>query len=241
MAETKSILKTFYATKPMPCDYLPDRMESKTAVDLNGPNAQSWANALSRAGFRRSHNVCYIPSCPECGACVSVRICVDRFLPSKKMKKTIRRNEKAAVHFVPNVATAEQYDLFKTYLAARHAGSAMETMFFEEYRAMIEDSPVDSCLLEVRQGEDAHLSGVMLVDVLDDGLSAVYSFFDPACSGQSPGTFMILELIKQTLRLQKPYVYLGYLIRELSNMTYKERFAPLEYCRAGQWSDSFPD
>lgn len=241
MAETKNILKTFYATKPMPCDYLPDRTESKTAVDLNGPNAQGWANVLSRAGFRRSHNVCYIPSCPDCNACVSVRICVDRFKPSKKMKKTLRQNETAVVCFMPNVATAEQYDLFKTYLAARHAGSAMESMFFEEYRAMIEDSPVDSCLMEIRYGRDARLSGVMLADVLDDGLSAVYSFFDPGHAYQSLGTFMILELIEQTRRQHKPYVYLGYLIRELSNMTYKERFEPLEYCRAGQWFSSFPD
>lgn len=93
-----------------------------------------------------------------------------------KNEKTLRQNETAVVCFMPNVATAEQYDLFKTYLAARHAGSAMESMFFEEYRAMIEDSPVDSCLMEIRYGRDARLSGVMLADVLDDGLSAVYSF-----------------------------------------------------------------
>ncbi len=241
MTETKNTLKTFFATKPMPCDYLPDRLESKTAVDISGPNAQIWANALSRAGFRRSDRVCYIPSCPDCNACVSVRICVDRFAESKKMKKTMRQNEKAIVHFVPNVATAEQYDLFKMYLAVRHVGSVMENMLFDEYRAMIEDAPVDSCLLEVRQGERNVLAGVMLVDVLDDGLSAVYSFFDPDLSDRSLGTFMVLELIKQALNLHKPYVYLGYLIRQLSNMAYKERFTPLEYCRGGQWFPSFPD
>ncbi len=239
MVEIKNTLKTFYATKPMPCDYLPNRTESKTAVDLNGPNAQSWANALSRAGFRRSHTVCYIPACPECRSCVSVRICADRFRASKNLKKILRQNEDSAVHFVPNIATAEQYDLFKKYLSVRHAGSAMENMFFEEYRAMIEDCPVDCCLLELRR--EKRLFGVMLVDILDDGFSAVYSFFDPDFACQSPGTFMILELIARACKEHKSYVYLGYLIRELSNMAYKERFTPLEYCRGGQWYSSFPD
>ena len=241
MIKKNKMMKTFYATKPSLCDYLPDRLESKTAVVLNGADAQNWANALYRAGFRRSHNVCYIPSCPECNACVSVRICVERFLLSKKMKKTMRQNISSVVNFLPNVATAEQYQVFKTYLSVRHAGSEMENMFFEEYRSMIEASPVESCLMEIRHKETTRLIGIMLVDVLDDGLSAVYSFFDPVFSNQSPGTFMILELIEKAREQHKPYVYLGYMIRSLPNMVYKERFAPLEYCRFGQWTDSFSD
>lgn len=240
MKNAKNILKTFYATKPLPCDYLPDLTESKTAVDLNGAQAQQWANALSRAGFRRSHHICYIPSCPECKACVSVRVCVNRFVPDKKMKKVQRQNAALTVRFLPNVATDEQYELFKKYLSCRHAGSEMENMFYEEYRAMIEDSPVETGLLEVR-AEGSGLLGVMLIDVLDDGFSAVYSFFDPQYHASSLGTFMILRLIQHAREQQKPYVYLGYLIKQLSNMRYKERFRPLEYCRNGEWLSSFPD
>lgn len=235
----KSGLKSFYTTKPAPCDYLPAETESKTAVDLNGANAQAWANALSRAGFRRSHNVCYIPSCPECRACVSVRIRAADFRPSKKMNKTLRQNKTVDVRVMPNIASVEHYALFKSYLARRHAGGAMESMNFEDYRAMIEDCPVDCCLLEACDG--AQTAGVMLVDVLDDGLSAVYSFFDPARARDSMGTFLILKLVELAVKMQKPYVYLGYMIKKLSNMRYKERFAPLEYCRGGVWSESLPD
>ncbi|MBR1778840.1 MAG: arginyltransferase [Alphaproteobacteria bacterium] len=239
MKQIKQPLKAFYATKPEICDYFPDRLESKTAADLNGPQAQIWANVLSRAGFRRSHSLCYIPSCPNCRACVSVRVCAESFSLFRQLKKVRCRNEAAHLSVMPNIASAEQYELFKTYLSARHAGGEMEKMQFEEYRAMIEDSPVETVLLELRN--EGRLIAVMLVDVLDDGFSAVYSFFDPTLKKNSLGTFMILELIRLAKEHNKPYVYLGYLIRGLSNMAYKERFAPLEYCHDGEWKESFPD
>ena len=239
MNQAEHSLKTFYTTKVSPCDYFPDRLEAKTAADLNGAAAQTWANVLSRAGFRRSHNLCYIPSCPVCHACVSVRIRVQDFKTSKTMKKVIKRNGLTRLFVVPNVATAEQYALFKAYLEKRHAGGEMEKMEFEEYRAMIEDSPIETVLLELREGDK--LIAVMLTDILDDGVSAVYSFFDPAAEKRSLGTFMILELIRLTKEHRLPYVYLGYLIRGLSNMAYKERFAPLEYYRDGAWRESFSD
>ncbi len=229
----KHSLKAFYLTRPEPCDYFPDRSEAKTIADLNGAQAQAWANVLSRAGFRRSHNICYVPSCPACRACVSVRVRASEFVFSKTMKKVIRKNRGTHLSVLPNIATTEQYGLFKKYLSARHAGGEMEKMTFEEYRAMIEDSPVETVLVEL--GEQGRLIAVMLVDVLDDGLSAVYSFFDPEMSKRSLGTFMILELIRLTKERGLPYVYLGYLIRGLSNMTYKERFAPLEYYIDGEW------
>lgn len=239
MNQIKQPLKAFYATKLMPCDYLPDRSEAKTIADLNGEAAQKWANVLSRAGFRRSHNLCYIPSCPDCRACVSVRVCAQRFVPSSTMKKVMRRNRSVHLSVVPNVATAEQYDLFKAYQSARHAGGEMEKMQFEEYRAMIEDSPIETELLEIRERDK--LIAVMLTDVFDDGFSAVYSFFEPAERKRSLGSFMILELIRQAKERRKPYVYLGYLIKGLSNMAYKERFVPLEYYYDGEWKTSFPD
>ena len=234
MKQSKHPLKVFYATKSMPCDYFPDRLESKTVADLNGQDAQFWANALSRAGFRRSFDLCYVPSCPDCQACISVRIRVRDFQMSKTMKKTLKLNQDLKISVVPNVATKEQYGLFKAYLSARHRGGEMEKMDFEEYRAMIEDSPIKTDLIEFRFAGD--LCAVMLADTFDDGFSAVYSFFNPDLSKRSLGTFMILELIRLARENNKAYVYLGYLIRGLSNMAYKERFSALEYYRNGEWS-----
>lgn len=234
MDKKKHSLKAFYTTKAMPCDYFSDRRDVKTVADLNGHDAQIWANLLSRSGFRRSFGLCYIPSCPNCQACVSVRIRVQDFQMSKTMKKTLKRNQDLNLSVVPNVATAEQYDLFKAYLSARHHGGEMEKMDFEEYRAMIEDSPIKTDLIEFRFAGD--LCAVMLVDTFDDGFSAVYSFFNPDLSKRSLGTFMILELIRLARENNKAYVYLGYLIRGLSNMAYKERFSALEYYRNGEWS-----
>lgn len=232
-------LKAFYSTRPAPCPYLPDKNEAKTAVDLSGENARIWANVLSRAGFRRSHGVCYTPSCPDCRACVSVRVRVADFYPNKKMRKTLRQNETLKCRFLPNIALDSHYALFRRYLDTRHQNSEMRDMFFEEYRAMIEDTPVAAELMEL--SDENGVVGVMLIDETDDGLSAVYSFFDPDFSRNSPGTLMILRLIESAKDRNKPYVYLGYMIRGLSNMAYKEKFAPLEYCNRGKWSTSFPD
>ena len=239
MNKMKQPLKIFYTTALHPCGYFPDRSEAQTAVDLSGMASCEWANVLSRSGFRRSGNICYIPSCPKCRACVPVRIKVNEFVFSQTMKKVVRRNHRMRSALLPNVATTEQYALFKSYLSTRHTGGEMEKMQFEEYRAMIEDSPVETRLIEWRD-EDS-LTAVMLADVLDDGLSAVYSFFDAAQSKRSLGTFMILEVIRLAKEKNLPYVYLGYLIRELPNMAYKERFQPLEYYRNGKWSASLSD
>lgn len=232
-------LKSFYSTMIAPCPYVAGRGESKLAVDISGACSQSWNNVLSRAGFRRSHGVCYIPACPDCDECVSVRIPVADFLPSKKMRKVLRLNQDATVAFTPNIATTEQYALFSDYLESRHAKSDMTEMYFEEFRAMIEDSCVDSAMMEVR--ENAVLQAAMLVDVLDDGLSAVYSFFNPEQGRRSRGTFMILKLIEEARKIGLPYVYLGYWIKSVSNMAYKAKFQPLEYFVDGKWTRSFPD
>lgn len=237
------VLKSFYGTKPLPCSYLKGKMEAKMAAEIGGPDAQEWANMLSRAGFRRSHSVYYIPSCPDCNACVSGRVLAAEFRPDKKMKQILRRNAHLKISFSPNVATTEQYELFAAYLAGRHADSEMASMYFEEYRAMVEDAPVDCLLMEVRDEENGKLLGAMLIDVLDDGLSAVYSFFDISMSRQSLGTFMILKLIESAAGQGMPYVYLGYMISGISNMGYKWKFVPLEYCKNGEWirADSLAD
>ena len=232
-------LKSFYSSMLAPCPYIAGREESKLAVDISGAFASDWNNLLSRAGFRRSHSVCYIPACPNCSECISVRIPVAEFQPSKKMRKVLRINENAKIAFTPNIATTEQFDLFAAYLLCRHAESDMTQMYYEEYRAMIEDANVDSVLMEVR--ENATLQAAMLVDVLDDGLSAVYSFFDPKQRRRSLGTFMILKLIEEARKIGLLYVYPGYWIKSVSNMAYKAKFQPLEYFVNGMWTRSLPD
>ena len=229
------VLKSFYSTVEMPCPYLPDKSERKLAADISGTDGQRWANVLSRAGFRRSHGVCYTPVCEGCHACLSVRIVLSGFVLNKKMKQNLRRNGNVSVSVLPNVADAEQYDLFRSYLSARHAGSEMNGMFFEEYRAMVEDSPVETVLLEARDTLEGVLKGVMLVDVLDDGLSAVYSFFDTQSPSDGLGRYLILKLAEEARRRGLPYVYLGYFIRECGNMAYKSAYRPLEYYSGGKW------
>ena len=234
-----SQLKAFYTTVPVFCPYLPDRTERKLATDVSGADGQRWANVLSRAGFRRSHSVCYIPVCEGCRSCVSVRIVANGFRLSKKMKKVLRLNEDLSFSVLPNVADSEQYALFRRYLAARHADSEMNAMYFEEFRAMIEDSPVETVLAEARNAQTGELKGVMLTDVLDDGLSAVYSFFDTQTPSKSLGRYLILKLVEETVRRGLPYVYLGYFIPECPNMAYKSAYRPLEYCCGGKWSPHY--
>lgn len=238
--DTSTFLKSFFSTQPAPCPYLKDKMEVKLAVDICGSRSQQWLNVLSRSGFRRSHSVCYIPACSDCQACISVRLSVADFSLAKKMSKTLRQNKNLDISLIPNIATAEQYSLFSAYLERRHTESEMNSMFFEEYRAMIEDAPVNSCLMEVRDSQSGLLQGLMLIDVMDDGASAVYSFFNPELEKKSIGTFMILKLIEAVASQKLPYVYLGYMIKELPNMAYKMRFQPLEYYHNGQWMENLP-
>lgn len=233
-------LKAFYTTVSVPCPYLPDRTERKLAAEISGTDAQRWANVLSRAGFRRSHSVCYIPVCEECQACRSVRIDVKGFHLNKKMKKVLRLNAELSFSILPNVADSEQYALFRNYLSARHQDSEMNSMYFEEFRAMIEDSPVETVLGQARDTQTGALKGVMLTDVLDDGLSAVYSFFDSSEPFKSLGRYLILKLVEEAEKRGLPYVYLGYFISECPNMAYKAEYRPLECCFGGKWREFIP-
>ena len=231
---------TFFATKTLPCPYLKGQDERKLFTKLPADGAEKWANALSRAGFRRTHHLCYIPACPACSACISVRVDVKKLRLDRTQRKIMRRNADLSVSWRPNVATEEQYALFSRYLAARHAGSEMNDMGQEEYRSMIEDSPVPGMLMEVRAAATDALKAVMLIDETDDGLSAVYSFFDPEEQKRSLGVFMITTVCNRLILLNKPYLYLGYFIAGCSNMAYKSRFRPLEMFRKGKWV-SFAD
>ncbi len=217
----------FYRTAALPCPYIQGRVERKLVTELAGRDAPQFYNALSRAGFRRSHNLAYRPACNGCAACLPVRIPVADFALSRSLKRIRNLNRDLSARLAPPAASVEQFRLFVRYQRLRHADSDMAAMTYGDYRAMVEDSPVATGLVELRGGDGA-LAGACLVDILDDGLSAVYSFYDPADGNRSLGILLVLALVDEALRRGLPYVYLGYLIAESPKMAYKSRFRPLE-------------
>lgn len=225
-----------FRTPPMPCPYLAGQIERHVFAEIGGQDAAECYDALSRAGFRRSHRVAYRPACPGCGACVPVRVAAARFRPSRSQRRVARGNLDLAFRETPPVATAEQFHLFQRYQRSRHGDGEMARMGFEEYRAMVEDSAVGTALVEFRSTEGA-LYAACLFDRLGDGLSAVYSFFDPDQSARGLGTHAVLWLIDQARREGRPHVYLGYWIADSRKMAYKARFQPLQALTAGQWRD----
>jgi len=233
MRHTLPIAPQFYVTAPQPCPYLDGRTERKLFTALQGDNAQDLNNSLSQQGFRRSQNVLYRPSCAECSACLSARIDVSRFAPTKSQKRVIRRNANVKRRATSPWATEAQYDLFRTYLDARHTDGGMAEMDVFEFAAMIEETPIRSRVVEYTMDEE--LIAVGLTDVLADGLSMVYSFFDPDLERNSLGTYLILDHIRIAREANLPYVYLGYWVPGSQKMGYKANFAGLEIFTGGRW------
>ena len=224
----------FYTTAPLPCPYVSGRTERKVVTEITGPDADRLHDRLSRAGFRRSHNIAYAPVCPSCQACVPIRIPVATFLPDRGLRRISRANAGVEGFDVPARATAEQFQLFQRYQQVRHSDGDMATMSFYDYRAMIEDTPIETTITEFR-GSGDRLIGGCLTDRLGDGLSAVYSFFAPELERQSLGTYAILWLIERARAEGLPYVYLGYWVPESRKMAYKARFRPCEILVQGTW------
>jgi arginine-tRNA-protein transferase len=224
----------FYRTAALPCPYLPGKIERKLVTELAGRHASSFYNELSRAGFRRSHHLAYRPACVGCNACVPVRIPVADFVESKSLKRVRSVNRDLFPRTIEADATLEQFRLFQRYQRSRHADSDMAAMTFGDYQAMIEDSPVATKMIELRAA-DGTLYGNGLYDPLDDGLSAVYSSFDPAETKRSLGTLLVLALIDEARRRKLAYVYLGYWIEGSAKMSYKSRFRPLEALGPKGW------
>ena len=224
----------FYTTAPLPCPYVNGRTERKVVTELSGHDAETLHDRLSRAGFRRSHNIAYAPVCPGCNSCVPIRIPVAEFQPNRTLKRIEKANAGLDGFDMPSRATAEQYQLFQRYQQVRHGDGDMATMSFYDYRAMVEDTPIETCVTEFREADD-RLVGACLTDRLADGLSAVYSFFAPGLESRSLGTYAILWMIRRARELGLPYVYLGYWVPESRKMAYKARFRPSEILRAGTW------
>lgn len=240
MRHTLPIAPQFYVTAPQPCPYLEGRMERKLFTALQGDTAERLNDALSKQGFRRSQNVLYRPSCAECSACLSARIKVTEFEPSRSQRRVLRRNAGLRRKASSPWATEEQFALFRDYLDSRHATGGMADMDLFEFAAMVEETPVRSRLIEytdLQARGDARegLRAVCLTDILDDGLSMVYSFFDPERDRDSLGTYVVLDHVAIARELGLPYVYLGYWVPGSPKMGYKARFSGLELYRGGKW------
>jgi arginine-tRNA-protein transferase len=229
----------FFITAPSPCPYLPGRIERKVFTHLVGHDARGLNTQLSQGGFRRSQNIAYRPACEGCAACVSVRVPVNSFRPNRSFRRVIARNADLSAQVARSKATGEHYDLFRAYIDTRHREGGMADMSLLDFAAMIDDSFVDSRLVEYRRmdrdGRPRELMACVLVDLLGDGLSMIYSFYDPDHGARSLGTFMILDSIARARKLGLPYLYLGYWVRGSRKMNYKARFLPQERLTADGW------
>jgi arginyl-tRNA--protein-N-Asp/Glu arginylyltransferase len=235
MRHSLPLAPQFYVTAPQPCPYLPGRMERKLFTALQGDNAAKLNDSLSKQGFRRSQNVLYRPSCADCAACLSARIVAAEFEPSRSQRRSLKRNSNLKRRVASPWASEEQYDLFRRYLDARHADGGMADMDVFEFAAMIEETPIRSRVIEYVDRETDDLVAVCLTDMLDDGLSMVYSFYDPGYARMSLGTWMILDHVDIARESGLPYVYLGYWVPGSDKMGYKAQFNALEVYRKGTW------
>jgi arginyl-tRNA--protein-N-Asp/Glu arginylyltransferase len=229
----------FFLTAPSPCPYLPGRDERKVFAHLPLSEGPQVNDALTQVGFRRSQNIAYRPACEACEACVSARIPVEAYAFSRSERRVLERNSRLTRHLVESEATMEQFDLLRCYLLARHAEGGMSDMTWPDYVAMVEDTAVRTHLIEYRAPSDdrgpGDLVACALVDLLGDGLSLVYSFYDPSLTRDSLGSFVILDHVVQATLAAVPYVYLGYWVCGSDKMDYKARFSPLEVLKPGGW------
>jgi arginine-tRNA-protein transferase len=234
----------FYLTAPSPCPYLPGKEERKVFTHLVGERAGELNDLLTHGGFRRSQSIAYRPACDSCRACVSVRVIAGEFQPSRNMRRVLESNADLVGDMRGATPSSEQYSVFRAYLDSRHRHGGMADMTVLDYAMMIEDSHVQTRIVEYRRrGPDSGITGrgagqllaVALVDVLSDGLSMVYSFFDPDAADRSLGTFMILDHIARAKRMGLDYVYLGYWVRGSKKMDYKGRFLPQQRLMPSGW------
>lgn len=231
-----SRLLQFYLSGPLPCPYLPGQVERKLFTRLtDDPSLNLEINAmLTRAGFRRSHDIAYRPACTNCNACVPVRVPVRLFSPSRNLKRVAASNRDLRLEITNAVPTDELYNLFLTYQRERHADSDMAMMTENDFELMLTEGDADTRLYSLRDTSDALLACV-ITDPVGDGLSAVYSFYTPDQPKRSLGTQLILSLIEEMQRERQAYVYLGYWIEASRKMSYKKRFQPLQALGPQGW------
>jgi arginyl-tRNA--protein-N-Asp/Glu arginylyltransferase len=229
----------FFLTAPSPCPYLPGREERKVFAHLPLSDGPGVNDALTQVGFRRSQNIAYRPACEACDACISARIPAADYPFSRSQRRVLEKNDDLSRHLVEAEATMEQFDLLRRYLMARHAQGGMADMTWPDYVAMVEDTAVRTHLIEYRLPPNdrgpGDLVACVLVDILGDGLSLVYSFYDPLMAKRSLGSFVILDHVVQARLAELGYVYLGYWVPGSPKMDYKANYRPIEVLRPGGW------
>lgn len=239
----------FFMTAPAQCPYLPGQVERKVFTHLVGQRAPEMNDILTQGGFRRSQNIAYRPACEGCRACVSVRILVDEFEPTKSMKRALAANTDLVAKEYPAEPSTEQFSLFRRYLDSRHQSGGMSDMTVLDYAMMVEDTHVNTRIIEYRLREEGdgiaerpagRLIAAALTDQMADGLSMVYSFYDPEIEDRSLGTYMILDHIRRTRARGLPHVYLGYWVDGSRKMAYKTRFLPQEHLLMQGWTRYSP-
>ncbi len=240
MSHHESALKAqFYLTAPQPCPYLEGREERKVFTTLQGASAVAVNNALSARGFRRSQSVIYRPACVGCSACMSIRIPVARFQPSKTQRRILVRNADLLRRPCEAWATESQFALFRRYLDRRHADGGMADMDAFDYASMVDETPVNSTVIEYTRADpetgERRLVAACLSDILGDGLSMVYSFFEPEEPRRSLGAFMILDHVRLAAEMGLEHVYLGYWVAGSPKMSYKTAYRPFELCDGANW------
>jgi arginine-tRNA-protein transferase len=246
MTEQRKHFPEFYVTAPQACPYLPGRLERKLFTHLTHEKSPVLVDNLLRGGFRRSQNIAYMPYCEGCQGCVSVRVLVDKFEITRSMRRVLDTNRDLVVQRKQATPTSEQYSLFRSYIDSRHADGGMADMSVLDYAMMVEDSIIDTFMTEYRLAPEpgSHsapatrqpLVAAALCDRLSDGISMVYSFYDPEATRRGFGTYMILDHIAHAKTLGLPYVYLGYWINGSPKMSYKQRFQPQERLTSGGWT-----
>lgn len=231
----------FFVTSPAPCPYLPGRNERKVFTELKGPHADSLNDALSRIGFRRSQTVAYRPSCLDCNACVSVRVAADEFVASSSQKRALKAHGDLIATVCRPWSTNEQFELLQRYLSVRHPDGGMTTMDEVDFADMVEHTPVTSYVVEYREPSadgvtPGRLVGACLTDRQCDGLSMIYSFYDPHLENRAGlGNYIILDHIRRATEMGLGYVYLGYWVEGSDRMQYKVRYRPLEKLGRAGW------
>lgn len=235
MAVRDAIKVTRHVAGPHPCVYFPERTMRAVVVGAAPEDQSAVYSVLAPSGFRRSGSVYYVPRCEGCSACVSLRVRVDEFAPSRRFRRVLRRNGDLATKAVaPDDEPIEHFALYQRYIRERHPGGSMDPPSPADYMQLAHPVGVETVALDIRQG--GRLVASAVTDVLDHGLAAVYTYFDPAMADRSLGSFAILEQIEECRRRGLPYLYLGYWIEELDKMRYKADFRPAEVLINGNWS-----
>jgi len=223
----------FYATPPHECNYLPDREAVTLFADPRFPKNTRLYSALADCGFRRSGEHLYIPHCSGCSSCVPVRIPVREFVPSRGQLRTWRHNQDVEIVRKPAAFDAEHFALYRRYLGQRHAGGGMDNPSEANYMEFLCATWSETVFFEMRVKE--RLAAVAVTDVMQNGLSAVYSFYDPGLCRRSLGRFSILFQIEEARRRELEWLYLGYWIKQCRKMNYKAEYHPLEYYVDNDW------